>query len=102
MSKCQLYRHYDANGKLLYVGISNSETKRRKEHKIEAKWFQEIARVEVVDFESREDAAAAERTAIAAEQPIHNNESRRTISQKLEAERKRQERARKREAGLQK
>jgi len=99
-AKCQLYRHFSKDGQLLYVGITDCESRRRAQHKIEAKWFGEIANVEVVEFASRELAAAAERAAIETERPIFNIESRRAISEKPEARRKRDERDRYRAAGL--
>lgn len=102
MSKCTLYRHFDAQGNLLYVGITNYEPKRRNEHKLEAKWFKEIARVETAEFDTRAEAAVAEITAIFTEKPLHNIESRRVISQKAEAQRKRLERERKRTSGNEK
>ncbi len=97
---CTLYRHFDAQGNLLYVGITNYEPKRRMEHKLSAKWFKEIARVETAEFDTREQAAAAEIAAILVEKPLHNIESRRVISQKAEAQRKRLQRARQSAQGL--
>src|SRR6267154_1953762 len=98
--RCQLYRHFSKDGKLLYIGITTHESGRRKQHQVEAKWFAEIANVEVVEFETREQAAEAERAAIASEAPLFNIESRRTLSKKPEAGRKRDERERMRERGF--
>lgn len=102
MRKCSLYRHFSSDGTLLYIGISNLEKRRRLQHKSEDKWFKEIARVEVVDFPSREEAKKAERESIERERPKYNIESRRVLSQKPEARRVRAHRARLKESGLSK
>lgn len=67
-----LYRHYRANGDLLYVGISLSVTQRLSEHRRHAAWFQQIAAVTVQWFHDREKAEAAEIAAIRDESPIFN------------------------------
>lgn len=69
---CAIYRHYDADGSLLYVGITNCPKRRLAEHKCRAAWRDEIADVSVKWVPSREEAEAAERTAIATEGPIFN------------------------------
>lgn len=66
-----LYRHFDADGRLLYVGISRSVTARLTQHS-ESPWDHLIARIEVERFPTREEAEAAERAAIRSERPIHN------------------------------
>lgn len=66
-----LYRHYDADGVLLYVGISRSVTARLAQH-ADSPWDHLIARVEVERFATREEAEEAEREAIKNERPIYN------------------------------
>ena len=39
MPGCQLYRHFDCDGVLLYVGISLSTVARLCEHKHSSKWY---------------------------------------------------------------
>jgi len=68
----QLYRHYDGEGQLLYVGISLSAVARLSAHKSRSGWYQDIARVEIENYESREEAEAAEVEAIQEERPLHN------------------------------
>jgi len=70
--KTALYRHFDADHQLLYVGISLSAVARLAAHKQTAHWFTDIARVEVQWLDSREDALAAEAAAITAENPRWN------------------------------
>lgn len=70
--KTALYRHFDASDRLLYVGISLSAVQRLAQHRTGAKWFDQIARVDVQWLPSREDALAAESEAIRTERPQHN------------------------------
>lgn len=67
-----LYRHYDAQGVLLYVGVSLNAVGRLADHKRAAPWFCKISRVTVEHYASREAALEAERLAIVAEKPLHN------------------------------
>lgn len=67
-----LYRHYDATGQLLYVGISNDYARRTDEHAASKPWWSEVAETRVEHFPSRKDALAAERRAIASEAPLYN------------------------------
>lgn len=69
---CQLYRHFDAAGDLLYVGISLSAIGRLAQHRASADWFDQIAKVEIEQFETRDLALAAEAAAIDTERPRHN------------------------------
>ncbi|EYR81923.1 hypothetical protein SHLA_4c002150 [Shinella sp. DD12] len=66
-----LYRHFDSSGALLYVGISARPLTRLAEHE-DSHWINDVTRVEMERFSSREVAAEAERTAIKSENPIHN------------------------------
>lgn len=68
----KLYRHFDAEGRLLYVGISLGVLHRLAQHMNGSHWAEGIARVEVESFPTRGAALAAERTAIRTEQPLHN------------------------------
>jgi hypothetical protein len=67
----ELYRHFDADGNLLYVGASLRSMARLSEHS-SAPWFASITRVTVERFNTRDDALRAERQAIAQENPRHN------------------------------
>lgn len=69
---CQLYRHRDSNGDLLYVGISYSAFARTTTHRSGAHWFADITRIDVEHFPDRKSAEKAEREAIAREKPKHN------------------------------
>lgn len=71
-TKTALYRHFDGNQVLLYVGISLSAVARLGQHMGSAHWALKIARVEVEWFPTRELALAAEKHAIQTEMPLHN------------------------------
>jgi hypothetical protein len=68
---CELYRHFDASGKLLYVGISLFAIRRLAQHGDSA-WFSQIAIVKIERFPDRETAALAEAIAINFERPAFN------------------------------
>ena len=70
--KTQLYRHYGADGSLLYVGVSLSTVQRLSQHRDGSGWFTEIKRIEVEDFLTRQEALRAETRAIIEEDPKYN------------------------------
>lgn len=72
MSKTALYRHFDKDGELLYVGIAKSLAARTEQHSGKSEWFDEVATTETQYFDSRKEALVAETTAIRAERPKHN------------------------------
>jgi predicted GIY-YIG superfamily endonuclease len=69
-----LYRLFDADGELLYVGISGNPSQRLKRHEwLQPWWFQVDSHT--LDWkDSRQEAAEAERLAIRAELPRWNRE----------------------------
>lgn len=71
-STCQLYRHFDPERRLLYVGISNNHVNRLAAHRNDSAWFPLIKYVEIEHFDTRAQAEAAERHAIRTELPIFN------------------------------
>jgi len=67
-----LYKHYDKNGVLLYVGISLNHLHRLAQHRGGSFWFNDISRIDIEPYESREMALKAERDAIINNKPLHN------------------------------
>ena len=67
-----LYRHFNANGKLLYVGISLSALQRLSQHADHSDWYNEISRVDMEHFCDRPSAMAAEKKAVTSEGPLYN------------------------------
>lgn len=67
-----LYRFFDAQDDLLYVGISMNFASRIRSHKSERDWFTQIASITLEHYETREAAVEAEKQAITQECPRHN------------------------------
>ena len=67
-----LYRIFGDEDLLLYIGISDDFGRRWKQHARVQPWWDEKRRLTVEWHPSREDAEAAETTAIKAEKPRHN------------------------------
>ena len=70
--KTALYRHYNAEGKLLYVGISLNHLARLTQHRSSAHWYEDIVQVTIEWFATRDEAENAEQMAIIGENPLHN------------------------------
>jgi predicted GIY-YIG superfamily endonuclease len=67
-----LYRWFDDQGNLLYIGITVDLRRRIKQHERSARWYEGAAMMTVEKFDSREAVARAEREAIVAEKPRYN------------------------------
>lgn len=67
-----LYRLYDADGQLLYVGVSNDPTARWARHKMFRAWWPRVASTKVEWLASREAAFTAEEEVIRLEAPTFN------------------------------
>jgi hypothetical protein len=71
MSAHYVYRHYDADGRLLCVGMTKNPARRPYERR-DRPWIGDSARVDVSGPMSHDEAAAVERRVIAEEKPLHN------------------------------
>lgn len=71
-AKTALYRHYNEQGQLLYVGISLQILSRTTKHRLNARWYEQITHIDIEWLASRALAEAAERTAIETENPLYN------------------------------
>ncbi len=67
-----LYRFFDAQDRLLYVGISNNFFGRVGQHKTDKDWFHEIAYSTFEHFPNRGAVERAETKAILSENPLYN------------------------------
>lgn len=67
-----LYRYYDNNSYLLYVGIAWDEPIRRNDHLSGDIWGPDIQTITVTYFANRETASVMERNAVRAEKPLWN------------------------------
>lgn len=92
-----LYRHFDSNKQLLYIGITNNIHSRISGHRLISKWFLDIANITLEHFPSRSMLIKAEIEAIQKEHPKHNviNKTSQVDVEKIkrkELERQRQQR----------
>ena len=75
--KTALYRQFDKENQLLYVGISMNYANRTKEHYRGSAWFLDVTHIDLEWFDTREDALTAEYNAIKSERPkcnkVHNS-----------------------------
>lgn len=69
---CAVYRHLDADGDLLYVGVTNNPKRRIAEHKCRAVWADQFETVAVKWYKTRDEAIAVEAATIAEEGPTFN------------------------------
>lgn len=67
-----VYRFFDSDDHLLYIGSTSMFMRRLIEHQYHATFFADIARVTLEHHETKRGAEAAERLAIATEMPLHN------------------------------
>jgi predicted GIY-YIG superfamily endonuclease len=72
IQKITLYRYFDSDDRLLYVGITGDNTKRQSQHRRNSFWFGEIVSATFEHFDNREDADEAESNAITKEKPMYN------------------------------
>jgi len=70
--RATLYRHFDANGVLLYVGCTINMPRRTYEHTSFSPWKDRISRTETTEFDTHAEALKAEKKAIQSENPLFN------------------------------
>jgi hypothetical protein len=70
--KTSLYRHFDKDVNLLYVGIAYNPLIRLDGHRRQSSWFHDIASIRVEWYPSRKIAEMYEDEAIKSEDPIYN------------------------------
>jgi hypothetical protein len=69
-----VYRYYDSDGALVYVGITARGVQRQNEHNALAEWWRYVARQDVEHYLTREAAAAREIELIARFRPPFNRQ----------------------------
>lgn len=69
-----LYRAFDSEGSLLYVGISNEWHKRLHAHEKTSEWIEQAEWVKLERYQDRKSVARAEREAIENEDPKYNKQ----------------------------
>lgn len=69
-----LYRCFNADGELLYIGITNDPDQRFAVHAKQTPWWPDVADIKLDhNFDSRYRLVQAERVAILNEIPLHNS-----------------------------
>lgn len=67
-----VYRAFDASGRLLYVGVTARLNQRIHEHRSTKDWWSEVAEIQSETYPGRATALAVEHSAVANERPIYN------------------------------
>jgi predicted GIY-YIG superfamily endonuclease len=67
-----LYKFYNENKELLYVGITSQKDNRWSQHKASKPWWKEHKYVVSDHYDTREEASAAEEQSIKLEKPKYN------------------------------
>ena len=67
-----LYRLFNADDELLYIGITQRQMVRFHQHSRDKGWWSEVARIRIEHYPTREDVERAERDAIRSEKPRYN------------------------------
>lgn len=69
-----LYRLYDEEGVLLYVGIAGNPGRRFEQHRGQKPWWHEVSSMSLEHFDTRDEALIAEKDAIVTEHPLYNRQ----------------------------
>lgn len=72
MDQIKLYRYFDKEGTLLYIGITSDEIARMVAHRGTKHWYKQVTRIDLEFYDSLELAMLAEKKAIHSEKPLHN------------------------------
>lgn len=72
MTETAVYKAYDADGALLYVGVAKDFLFRWKSHRREAEWWKLAQRFEVALYATRDEALAEEARCITEDGPAYN------------------------------
>ncbi|MER5902987.1 GIY-YIG nuclease family protein [Streptomyces mirabilis] len=67
-----LYRFYDAEDRLLYVGITSNPKARWRAHARDKYWWPEVSRKTIEWFETRKSAERIEKIEVEEESPAYN------------------------------
>lgn len=69
-----LYRFFDDEERLLYVGISSNWQQRLKQHYRDSEFHYQATKITLERYETREEVVAAEIRAIQTENPVYNKD----------------------------
>lgn len=68
----RLYRYYDENDVLLYIGLTANFPQRNGNHSHYSLWFCNCAKITLERFSSKDELAKAEKEAVINEKPLFN------------------------------
>lgn len=71
-ARTAVYRLFGSDDVLLYIGMSGDPEVRWQQHSYGRKWWPDVRRETVRWYDTRDEAAAAEKAAIRAERPKYN------------------------------
>lgn len=71
-ARTALYRLYDADNQLLYIGITHNPEQRWTGHAFDKPWWPDVARKDLEWYDNRALAEAAEVAAIRTERTLYN------------------------------
>jgi len=69
---CDLYRIFDIDGRLLYIGITVDFNRRMWQHSLTQPWWDEAEHFFKDSYSTRREAVKAEANAIRSERPLYN------------------------------
>jgi predicted GIY-YIG superfamily endonuclease len=72
IQKTTLYRYFDSEGQLLYVGITKNPLERQAQHQKTQPWWDDVTSARFEHYSTREEAIKAEDYAIGTEWPRYN------------------------------
>ena len=73
MTEQTLYRFFDKNDVLLYVGISINAYNRAKQHQADKEWWPDVTQITLEKHPDRQSVELREKQVIAAESPLYNH-----------------------------
>lgn len=74
IQKTTLYRYFDSEGQLLYVGITKNPFDRQSHHALNQPWWYEVSAAKFEHFEKRSFALMEEQFVIGTELPRYNKQ----------------------------
>ncbi|WP_053638273.1 MULTISPECIES: GIY-YIG nuclease family protein [Streptomyces] len=71
-SRTAVYRLFDADGTLLYVGMTYAPERRFRDHRAKRTWWSQVDGISIEWFTTRYRASLAEAKALRTEHPVHS------------------------------
>lgn len=69
---CSVYRYFDIDQRLLYVGVARDPIHRYRQHRSKAEWISQATACVIEWHPNRDTALDVEQHAIQTESPLHN------------------------------